>query len=68
MEHSNIPAMLRRMVKLAKTAGTLEDKVLAPRYAAKIEEVIAEIEGDPGVLAVSFAQGTAAQPQPEGGE
>lgn len=57
MEHSNIPGMLRRMVRLAKTSGTIEDKILAPRYAAKIEEVILEIESDPGVLAVNFAQG-----------
>lgn len=63
MEQSNIPGMLRRMLKLAKTTGTMRDKVLAPRYATKIEEVISEIEREGELLAVNFAQG-----KPEGGQ
>jgi hypothetical protein len=56
MEQSNIPGMLRRILKMARTVGTAEDKRLAPLYEAELNRVVEQVEPRGEVLAVNFAQ------------
>lgn len=57
---SNIPKMLRRMVRLARTTGTSEDRALASAYERGLEVLIRDVEGTDAPMVVNFATELAA--------